>query len=148
MYKPDSIDRRIVELLGKDARQTSEVIASTLNLSAATVRRRIRGLIDNKLLEIIGVVNPDDFGLPLVAMLALNVRLDKIESTIKILDEYPEIRFSATTSGRFDIITIARFSSMAELSDFILGKLSQIDGMRDSEAFICLDVKKWRYIPL
>lgn len=44
MKKINSIDRRLIELLGKDARQNSDELAKQLNVSSATVRRKLRML--------------------------------------------------------------------------------------------------------
>ena len=81
----DSVDEQIVRLLGKDARQNSETLAKQLNLSAATVRRRLRKLIRSVLLHIIGAVDPANLGLPLTVIIALDIAHDKLEAGMKML---------------------------------------------------------------
>ena len=148
MYMPDSMDKQIVQLLGKDARQNSKTLAKKLNLSSATVRRRLRKLLKNELIHIIGVVDPAKFDLPLAALLALNVAADKLESAVETLDKHPQIRWVSITTGRFDIIALGRFASTDRLSEFMIKELPQMDGLKNIETFICLDVKRGRYIPL
>ncbi len=148
MSMPDSMDEKLVRLLGQDARQNSETLAKQLKLSAATVRRRLRRLIRSKLLRIVGVIDPAKFGSPLTAVITLDVAHDKLEAAMEVLAERPDIRWVSTTTGRFDVIALAQFRSTDALSDFVTKELSQLEGVRDSETFICLDVKKGRYVPL
>ena len=143
----DSKDAQLVRLLGQDAQQNSETLAQQLNLSSATVRRRLRKLIQNDLLHIIGVVDPANFGLPLTVLIAFNVSFDKLESAMNILINRPEISWVSTTTGRFDIIARGRFASTDGLSEFMTKQLSHMEGLKDSETFICLSVRKGIYIP-
>lgn len=148
MSIPDSIDKQLVKLLGQDARQDSKTLAKQLNLSAATVRRRLRELIRNKSLHIIGTVDPTRFGLTLAAVITLDVSHDKLESTMEWLANRPEVKWVSTTTGRFDIIVLARFPSTDSLSDFLTNQLARMEGVTNSETFICLDIRKGRFVPL
>ena len=144
----DSVDEQIVRLLGKDARQNSETLAKQLNLSAATVRRRLRRLIHSDLLSIVGVVEPSDFGFPLIAVIALDVDHGKVESALEELSKRTGVRFVSTTTGRYDIIILARFRSTEYLSEFVTKELANLEGVKDSETFICMQVKKGLRTPL
>ena len=148
MYIPDSVDEKLVRLLGQDSRQTSEVMAKQLNLSAATVRRRLRKLLRNDSLRLVGVANPITFGFPLGAVIALDVAHDQLEQAINMLVEQPEIKWVSTTTGRFDIMFFALFRSTDALSDFITKRLVKVEGLKSSETFICLSVKKGHYVVL
>ena len=145
MSKIDSMDEKLVRLLGQDARQNSETLAKQLNLSSATVRRKLRELIHSDALHIVGLVDPNRFGFPLAVVIALDVARDKLESALEALAKRPEIRWVSISTGRFDIIALARFSSTESLSDFVTKELTHMEGVRDSETFICLNVKKGRY---
>ena len=144
----DSVDEQIVRLLGQDARQNSETLAKQLNLSSATVRRRLRKLIRSDLLRIVGVVDPASFGFPLIVMINLDVAHDKVELALEELSKQPEVRFVSTITGRYDIIAIARFRSTDCLSEFVTKELAKLEGIRDSETFICLEVRKGLRTPL
>ena len=148
MSIPDLTDEQLVRLLGQDARQNSETLAKQLNLSAATVRRRLRKLLRSDLLRIVGVIDATNFGLPLAAVITIDVAHDKLEAAMEMLAERPEIKWVSTTTGRFDIIAMARFRSTDCLSDFVTKDLAKIEGLKDSETFICLDVQKGSYIRL
>lgn len=144
---PNPLDEQLVSLIGQDARQSSETLAKKLNVSSATVRRRLRKLIEGDLLRIVGIVDPTKFGFPLNVVIALDVVHEKMEATIEALVNLPEIRWASITTGRFDIMAIARFRSADKLSDFLTKKLGRMEGVRDIETLVCLDVKKGLYVP-
>ncbi len=148
MSTPDSFDKQLISLMGQDAKQSSEALAKKLKVSSATVRRRLRKLTRNDLLHVVGVVDPANFGLPLAAMIALDVDHDRLESAMDELVNRPEIKWVSTTTGRFDIVAVARFPSTDSLSDFLTDQLGKIEGVRDSETLVCLEIKKGRYTTL
>ncbi len=148
MSTPDATDERLVRLLGQDARQNSEKLAKKLNLSAATVRRRMRKLLRSGLLRIVGVVDAASFGFPLVAVISVDVAPDKLESVQDALGKQPEIRWTSTTTGRFDVIAVGQFRSNDSLSQFLIKKVAKIEGVKDSETFICLRVQKGTHVSL
>ena len=127
MSIPDSMDKQLVRLLGQDARQNSEILAKQLNVSSATVRRKLRKLIQSGALHIVGVVDPAKFGLPLAAIIALDVAHEKLKTVLELLAKRSEITWVLTTTGRFDIIARGRFASTDDLSDFltVTGKFFQ-----------------------
>ena len=144
----DPVDEQIVLLLGKDARQTSKALAKQLNLSAATVRRRLRKLVRSDLLRVVGVVEPASFGFPVLAVINLDVAHDKVERALEELSQRPEIRFVSTITGKYNIIAIAWFHSTDHLSEFLTKDLAKLKGTKNSETFICMQVRKGGRIPL
>lgn len=143
----DSLDKQLIFLLGKDASQNSEVLARKLNVSSATIRRRLRNLVRSGLLHIIGVVDPTKFGLPLAVMIVIDVDQDKVESVMETLSKRPEVGWAATTTGRFDIVIVAWFPSTDSLADFLKKVLGKMEGVRDSETLICLEITTGGNVP-
>ena len=142
----DDVDRRLVGLLQKDARQSSETLAKKLAVSSTTVRRRLRKLIQEGVLRIVAVVDPKKVGFPLIAFITFDVEHGKMDSVMAKLASRQDIIWVSSTTGRFDVLAVARFASTDELSDFLQKQLPAMEGIRDSETFICLSVKKGRYI--
>lgn len=138
MNKSKLLDERIVRLLSTDGRLTGEQIADELNISSATVRRRINKLIEKKLLHFSVVVDPGNFGFPQAATIGLKISPDKTQSVVKYLSDIQEIRWLASTTGRFNLIAGMRYRSLSDLSDFITGVVPNIEGIQDSETFVHL----------
>src|SRR4030042_6964366 len=98
---PDSLDEQIAQFLVENAEQNSETLAKRLNVSSATVRRRLKRLIQSGALRIVGEIDPAKFGMVLTVVLALSIRHDKVKSVTEELAKRPEIRWISTATGRF-----------------------------------------------
>ena len=144
----DSLDKNLIELLARDARQSSEALAKQLNVSPATIRRRINKLIQSGVVRIVAVGDPNKIGFPLAAVICFDVAHEKLDSVMEMLANRREVRWVSSSTGRFDIIALARFHSTDELSDFMQKEMAHVEGLRNSETFVCLHVKKGRYVPL
>ena len=141
----DTLDEKLLQILGKDARLSSEALAKKLNVSPATVRRRVRQLLRQDVLRIVGVGDPQKIGFPLAAIIAIDAAHEKLETVLEELASRPEVKWVSTTTGRFDILALVRFRSTDDLADFMQKTLAQMEGIRDSETFVCLRVAKGRY---
>lgn len=144
----DTLDEKLLQLLGKDAKQSSEALAKKLKVSPATVRRRVRQLLRNDTLRIVGVGDPQRVGFPLAAVIAIDVIHGLLEPVLDELAGLPEVKWVSTATGRYDILVLAWFRSTNDLSDFMRKTLPHMEGIRDSETFVCLRVAKGRYQPL
>jgi Lrp/AsnC family transcriptional regulator for asnA, asnC and gidA len=144
----DLLDERLCQIMGQCARQNIDEIAKQLTASPSTIRRRIRELIRSGVLRLVGVVDPSKIGFPLAAVIAFNVSHDKLNQAMEVLASRPEVKWASTTTGRFDVIALTWFRSTDELSQFLQEELACIEGFRDSETFVCLNVQKGRYVTL
>lgn len=144
----NSRDEAIIHLLGKDASQSGDTLAKELNVSAATVRRRIKRLVKNGALRIVAVADSEKVGLTMAAILALDVPHENMEAISDQLASLPEVKWVSSTTGRFDLMAMVRTTSANELSDFMQRELSKLNGIRNSETILCLRVKKGRYIQI
>ena len=143
----DSLDKKLIELLMEDANRSSEALGKLLKVSSATVRRRTKTLIQNGVLRIIAVADPNKVGAPLAVVIAFDVVHEQLDSITKLLANRPEVKWASTTTGRFDLIILARFRSTEELANFTQKELPKnIEGIRNSESFICLHEEKAHYL--
>ena len=142
----DSLDEQLIQLLEEDANRSSEALGKRLKVSSATVRRRTKTLIQNGVLRIMAVTDPSKVGVPLSVVIAFNVAHEKLDSVTRSLADRPEVKWVSTTTGRFDLLIMARFRSTEELASFTQKELAKIEGIRDSETFVCLHVEKAHYL--
>ena len=141
----DNMDKQIISLLQKDGRQSSRDLANQLPASAATIRRRLRTLLQSGAIRIRATVDPNQVGYGIQAIIAFDVEHAELDAVIEKLAEHPEIEWTATTTGRFDIIAFALLRSTSELSAFMQGGITRLKGVKNTETFICLTVKKGHY---
>jgi Lrp/AsnC family transcriptional regulator for asnA, asnC and gidA len=142
----DQTDRQILVQLEKDATKSSAALAKILSISPATVRRRIGRLLKDGVIRITATVDAGKVGFYLISLITLNVDPAKINKAIINLRAQKNVRWVAVSSGRYNIVIMARFSSTEELHLFIQDELSKLDGLETSETFICLRIEKGRYM--
>ena len=141
MYNLDVKDKELIKLLEQDAWQTSEALARPLNVSSATVRRRLKRLVRNGMLRAVAV-QVDTVDTRVEAMIALNVAHESFDSVLQALARQREAKWIASTTGRFDVLVLFEFNSIEELFQYVRSKLTRIEGVKDSETFVCLYVEK------
>lgn len=141
----DDIDEQIIHLLEQNALQSSKAIAKQIHLSSATVRRRLKRLIDSNVLDIVAIRDPIRTGLPVAALIAFNIDHKFLDSVMNTLSDHSKVAWACTTTGRFDGFAFVRVSSNEELSLFLRKDLVKIPGIKDSETFICLHTDKAGY---
>jgi len=138
----DLLDTQIIELLMKDANVSSTSLAKQLNVSSSTVRRRMKDLLEQKIIRITAVPNLEKFGLPVVAFISLEVSHEKIKSVLKALSAYPHAAWVGATSGLFNVRTVWWVSSTEELYNLLESEIGKIDGIIRIETSICLQIEK------
>jgi len=144
----DSLDRQLLEKLGENALQSSDSLARQLNVSPSTIRRRMHRLNQSRVFKVAALVHPAEVGYQLVAVIAFDVAHDTIDTVTQSLAKRPEVKWVAITTGRYDVLALACFRSTDELSEFLQKGLAGIDGIRDTETYICLQMKKGQFIQI
>lgn len=138
----DDTDRRIIELLQEDARQSNASIARVIGVSEATIRRRIKLMVDDGSLNIRAVPNPSSFGLNTSAIIGIDVQPDALEAVASGLTMSEEVIFVGVSTGRYDLIINVLVGTLEELRGFLEEVLTKLHGVRKTETLVLLDVKK------
>ena len=144
--KLDSVDEQLIRLVQWDGRQSSEKLAKSLNVSATTVRRRLRTLIRGGVLRIAALADVQKAGFPFVTLITLDVEHGKVETAAELLAAHQRVTWVSITTGRFNIVGLGVFRSAEELSSFLQTELPKMQGIRNVETLVCLDVKKGHYM--
>ena len=142
----DEIDNKLIKLLEQNAWQRSVTLAKVLRVSSATIRRRLRRLIKKGVLRAVAIVDSGTVAPPLSAIIALDIAHEDLENATKALTGLSEIMWCALTTGRFDVIFLAQFPSLKELHEFLRVKLPAVEGIKNSETFVCINVEKGRHL--
>jgi DNA-binding Lrp family transcriptional regulator len=86
-------------------------LACILDLSAATVYRRVNRLLTEDVIKITAVPDTAKVGFLASTMIMMNVDLRKVDKIANKLATYQNINFVAISSGRFHIIAHVQFRS-------------------------------------
>jgi Lrp/AsnC family transcriptional regulator for asnA, asnC and gidA len=137
MYQPDEIDWRIIALLNQDGRMSSAEISRRLgNVSARTVTNRIDVLIEQGIINIRSVINPEKVGYGVLADVAIQVEPGALRSVTELLAELPPVSYLACATGNTDIFISVRATSINELYDFVIEKVGKLPGVRHTETYL------------
>ena len=138
----DDLDNQIVEILKKDGRASNAHIARALGVSEGTVRRRLRMLIEGGVIHVNVSLDPVKMGLTTEAIIGLEVDPDKMDPVCASLADFDEIGYVTLTTGAMDVFAWGRFSSTESLGLFLRSKVGKIPGVRRTETYMCISVRK------
>ena len=146
-YQLDDLDVAIVSHLQENGSLTNAGIAERENVpvSEETVRRRIKRLVREGLIRIVAVPDPTRLGYESEVLIGVQVEADKVGDVADALTDIPEITWVTVSTGAYDVFAWATLKTSSELSSLLLTKVGVIPGVRKTETFINLDIRKRLY---
>ncbi|RXZ00112.1 AsnC family transcriptional regulator [Fictibacillus sp. S7] len=137
----DTLDKGIIKLLSKDGRMSFTEISNRLNVTEKTVRSRYNNLVENNILEVVGVVNPISLGVKVGAIIQISVVPPNMDQTIQQLNDITGIRFITLTSGEYQLLVQANVRDYEEITE-IVKSIHQLPGINKSNVILQMDVYK------
>jgi Lrp/AsnC family transcriptional regulator for asnA, asnC and gidA len=141
----DDLDRKIIELLQINGRASNARIARDVGVSEGTVRRRLRRLVQDEIIRVVAVPDPEKMGLSTVALIGIQADPDKLDDVAEQLATLPETQYVSLTTGSFDLFIWVALPSSEELGNFLRHKVGVINGVRRTETFVNLVMVKKGY---
>jgi Lrp/AsnC family transcriptional regulator for asnA, asnC and gidA len=144
----DATDRRIIQALQRDGRQSNAEMSRVLDVGESSVRRRIERLTEAGIIQVVAVAEPLKVGYTIYALIGLNIEHGKARVVARRLREFREVTWLAVVAGRYDVMFAAVFEGTNELLHFVSDSLAAVPGILRSETFYILDMVKrafdWR----
>ncbi len=141
----DELDRKIIALLERNGRASNAKIARDVGVSEGTVRRRLKRLVTDRIINVIALPDPRKLGYESEALIGIQVDPDKIDQVANKVAELDHTRWVAVTTGTYDVFAWATLPNAEELGKFLREKVGTIVGVRRTETFVTLAVKKREY---
>lgn len=138
----DAIERKIIALLQEDGRISTQALAKGAGCSEVTARRKLRRLLDEKVVQIVGAVDPFQVGYESPVIIGLTVEKKRLDEIAWKLCEHPAIRYVGAATGNDDLIIEVVASSNHELADFVLNYITKIEGVRETHSSLILRIYK------
>jgi Lrp/AsnC family transcriptional regulator for asnA, asnC and gidA len=138
----DELDLRIIGQLQDDGRKPTTEIARALCVPRTTVARRIERLVREKIATIGVFANGPKIGLPVHAMILLEVIPNKIDAVISELTDLDAVRWVGVMSGPFDVLIEAMLPSSEDLHHLLLKQLAAIEGITRMQTAQVMHVAK------
>ncbi len=132
------IDQTSIEIIKhlKDGRKSFGRIAKDMNVAENTVRSRVNRLIEQGVLDISGVIDPE--ALPRHQSVIIGVKLTTVD-LIKKGEEFSSMRGVVSVSvvtGRFDLILMVLLKEEFGLLEFYTEEVARIEGVQSVETFV------------
>ncbi len=140
----DDVSKAIIEQLQQDGRRPYATIGKAVGLSEATVRQRVSKLLETGVMQIVAVTDPLQVGFNREAMIGIEVDGD-MEAVADVLSLMDEISYIILTAGSFDIILEVVCEDDDALLEVINRKIRAIPGVRRTETFMYLKLRKQSY---
>ena len=140
----DDVSKAIIEQLQTDGRTSYATIAKSVGLSDAAVRVRVQRLLDDDVMQIVAVTDPMQVGFARAAMIGIRVDGDA-EKVADQLASMPEVDYLVVTAGSFDVLAEVVAEDDDHLLEVINRKIRAIPGVRSTETYVYLKLRKQIY---
>ena len=141
----DELDKRIIRLLQRNARVPNTEIGRELDVTETTIRNRVSRLLDEKLIEIVAVVDPKATDATISAFLLLTIVPPEVGPAVERLRERAEVRYLSEVVGRGQVMAEAFFRDLQHLLGFQNDVLAALPGIGGVETLLVGQVHKLSY---
>ena len=138
----DALDRRIIEELQRNGRESFRRIAARLDVSEATVRARYARLVGSDVLQVVAITNPLGLG---YEQALVGVKTSGPPGHVADeLSRWPEADYVVVTAGQFDLVVELVATDRRHLLD-LTNRMRALDGVVSTETFFYLEMWKQLY---
>ena len=138
----DTLDKKILNNLTVDARQSARQLALKLGVSTVTILSRMKRLEKDKI--ILGytvTIDHEKIGYSLTAIIEIMAKKDKIVDIEEKVSKFENVCGVYNITGTTDTIIIAKFKERNELSTFVKG-LASIPNVENTITHVVLNTAK------
>jgi Lrp/AsnC family transcriptional regulator, regulator for asnA, asnC and gidA len=150
MEKIDQLDRKILQIITKNARMPFKDVAEECGVSRAAIHQRVQRLIDIDVITGSGyTVNPKMLGFQMCAYIGITLeRGSMYKEVVAELEKIPEIVESQYTLGSYTILIKLYARNDEHLMELLNGRIQEIKGVATTETLTSLDQRIKRTIPI
>jgi Lrp/AsnC family transcriptional regulator for asnA, asnC and gidA len=138
----DALDRSIVALLQEDGRMSYTEIAKALDVTEGTVRNRVSKLLEQKAIQIIGVLDPHRMGYNAPAIIGVSIQPPLLEEAAAEIASMPEVSYLIMIAGEYDLIVEVFCRDREHLAAFLKDQLLQVAGVQRAQTSFILHTYK------
>lgn len=141
----DQIDLDIIALLQQDGRIPYTEIAKVLNVSEGTIRNRVARLVEDKIIQIVGMADPYQLGYDAPAIIGISVNPKMMDDVTRKLAALPQVSYLVMVSGEFDLLVEVMCKDRDELTFLLNDHIRAIDGVMRTQTFFIFHTYKMAY---
>ncbi|MDX1279095.1 Lrp/AsnC family transcriptional regulator [Oceanihabitans sediminis] len=142
----DAIDRKLIQLLQEDSKQTNKELSNKLNLSVTAVYERIKKLENHNVInKYVALINNDKIEKSFVTFCHVKLIQHTQEYVIKFEEEVanlPEVLECYHISGDYDYLLKVIVKDMGAFREFMVNRLTKINHIGSTlSMFVINEVK-------
>jgi Lrp/AsnC family transcriptional regulator for asnA, asnC and gidA len=141
----DEIDLQIIKILNEDGRTPFSQIAQQLDVSTGMIRQRYQRLVQDGVLQVVAVTNPLLMGFSTMAQIGVKVDVGRMQEIAEKIASFEEVVYLVLLTGSYDLHIEIVCRNKSHLLDFLTNKLYSVEGIKDSETFIYMQIAKEVY---
>ena len=146
----DSLDKKILSLITKNARIPFLEVARECKVSGAAIHQRIQRLMNLGVIK--GsefIINPGKIGYHTCAFMGIFLKKASLfDKVVRMLESIPQIVECHYTTGQYAIFIKIYAHNNEHLKTILHNKLQSIDGISATETIISLEESFKRQIPI
>ncbi|MBR5728104.1 MAG: Lrp/AsnC ligand binding domain-containing protein [Muribaculaceae bacterium] len=150
MERIDNLDKKILDIIMKNARIPSKDVAVECGVSRAAIHQRIQRMIDVGVIA--GsryVVNPKTLGYTTCTFIGLTLERGSMYKTVvPELEKIPEVVEVHFTTGSYTMMIKLYARDNQHLMELLNGKIQHIPGVMATETLISLEQSLVRQVPI
>jgi Lrp/AsnC family transcriptional regulator for asnA, asnC and gidA len=131
----DQINLSIIRQL-RNGRKSFKAIANQLHLSENTVRARVQRMIDEDVLDIIGLVNADSLEGHRVLIVGVKLKSPDLVAKGEEFSRLKGVVSVSVVTGRFDLFIVVLLKPGFDLLEFYTNEVSKIKDVQSTETFV------------
>ena len=143
--KIEDIDLQIIALLQKDGRMPFAQIGKQLGVSAGMVRLHYQKMVKEGVLQVAAITTPLLMGQSKMAIIGIKADGHRLREISREVAAFKEVIYLLLVTGSFDIVIEVVCRDKNHLLDFLTKNLYKVEGVRDTETFMYLDIIKEEY---
>ena len=132
----DETDKKIIEILKDDGRAGYGEIGAKVDLTEGAVRKRIKTLIDDKIIRKFTVKTRVTEGAEAITLLAINPAYPTQEVS-KRIQAIPNVETTYEVTGEYDIVVVIGGMNVVEVNECI-EKIRHVEGIMKTNTMIVL----------
>lgn len=150
MEKIDNLDRKILEIIMRNARIASKDVAQECGVSRAAIHQRIQRMIDLNVITGSGyLVDPKVLGYRTCTFIGVNLERGAMyREVVPQLEKIPEIVECHYTTGPYSMLIKVFARDNEHLMELLNDKIQMIPGVVGTETLISLDHSISRVLPV
>ncbi|MHC4049436.1 Lrp/AsnC family transcriptional regulator [Bradyrhizobium sp. 25ACV] len=139
----DRIDGRLLDLVQRNNRLSSEELGAKVGLSASAVQRRLKRLRSEGIIEAdVSIVSPKAIGRNVTVVLVIffeRARADIIDRFRRAIRKMPEVMSGFYTTGPADFVLLVTADNMEDYEQFTRRLVHEAPDIKRFETIVVLD---------